>query len=63
MLMDVVVEGSLWWRLWMWCKCSCLSFFWRGCLGDMMTVRVVIEVLVARWCCLVWWCWCGGGAV
>ena len=27
MLMDVVVEGSLWWRLWMWCKCSCLSFF------------------------------------
>ena len=33
------------------------DFFWRGCLGDMMSVRVVIEVV------LVLWCWCDGGVL
>ena len=37
--------------------------FWRGCLGDMMGVRVVMEVIVGSVCWLVWWCWCGGGSV
>ena len=33
------------------------DFFRRGCLGDMVSVRVVIEVV------LVLWCWCDGGVL
>ena len=34
-----------------------VSFFWRVSLGDMMRVRVLIEVAVGLWC------WCGGGVL
>ena len=34
----------------------CFVFFRRGCLGDMMGVKVVVEVVVGV-VVLVWWKW------
>ena len=45
-----------WWRLWMWCKEGFFVFFRCDCLGNMMGVRVMIEVVVGV-LVLVWWRW------
>ena len=38
-------------------------FFWRGCLGDMMDVRVVIKVVSGVVVFIGVACWCGGGVL
>ena len=38
----------------------CVFLAWL--FGDMMGVRVVIEIVVGV-VVLVWWCWCGGGVL